>query len=367
MAFNLQHIHAQGAVPFLFSGSADLGHLQPLIDKGRGRGDTLTRIAHRIAQGIRDGGEMHRDAPSIPVFAQALEYIYSETYKVEYANLPMANGEVLPLDNSVPNYVEVWKYRTFQSGGAAKIGTTYAAGSIPRVSVGGEEFEGHVAAVLNAFGYSLQDMRVLAAIEGGGQLEQMYPEAARRAHEEIQERVGWWGDQQHKLTGLLTHPLVPVEYAPVGALNSTNWESKSFDEVFADILYLADASEERTFGREVVTDIYLPRDVKRVLLTKRIENDKQTLKAHIEENLDVTIHFVDQLNADHPDNPTGVGIAVAIKKDKSAAALVTPQPFELLDPQWHGLEWVTICHSRIGGVKIPKPYSITVMPGISGA
>jgi hypothetical protein len=242
----------------------------------------------------------------------------------------------------------------------------YAAGSIPRVSIGGEEFSGTIVAILNAFGYSLQDMRIMAAIEGGGELESMYPEAARRAHEEIQERVGWWGDTNHNLHGVLTHPLVPVQYAPLGAGNSTLWSAKTFDEIFADVLYVCEAAEERTFGKEQTTHLFLPRGVKRLMLTKRIENDKQTLKAHIEENIDgVTISYVDQLDASHPDNPTGVGIALALKQDKSCVSLITPQPFEMLDPQWYGIEWVTICHSRLGGVKMPKPFSLTVMPGIS--
>lgn len=363
---NLQSLRMQGAGASIFSAANVDGGALAVINSLRGRADrrpALERFIDRMAQGVAAGGDRN-DAPNIPVWAQELEHLYSEVYMIEYNDLPMANGDILPLDTEVPNYVEIWKYRTLQAAGGAKIMNSTAVGSAPRVSLGGKEYIGHVASVMNAFGYSLQDMRVMAAVNSS--LTSMYPEAARRAHEEIQDRVAWWGDKEHDLTGLLTHPNVPVQYAPLGADNSTKWEDKTFDEVFADFVYLASASKNRTFGREVATLIMLPRDVEEIMITKRIPNDKQTLRAHIAENYPgLTVKFVDQLNAGHPDNPNGFGYGVAIKIDKSASSLVTPQAFEMLDPSWQGHEWVTYCHSRIGGVKIPKPYSISIMPGIS--
>lgn len=324
------------------------------------------RFAHRLARGILDAGVPHKDGPNIPVFAEQLEHLYTEIYREEYVDLPMANGDILPLDTEVMPYQTLWKYRTLQAGGAAKIGNITAVGSIPRVSIGGKEYIGHVASVVNAFGFSLMDMRTMAAI--GGELESMYPEAARRAHDEIIDRVAWWGDKQHKLQGFLTHPNIPKDYAPVGVSNSTLWSTKTFDEIFADIVFILNAAKQRTFGREAPTLLLLPREVETIFVIKRIENDKQTLKAHLAENFPgLTIKFVDQLNAGHPDNATGVGIAVAMRVDKKAAALVTPQPFEMLDPQWYGMEWITVCHTRIGGAKVPRPLSVSMMPGISAA
>lgn len=321
------------------------------------------RFTDRATVALALHGE-RSDMPNIPLFAQALEHIFAEIYKIEFNNLPMAEGEILPHDTSVPNHVETWKYRTLQSYGQAVIGDPAAYGSYPMVSIGGREYQGNVAAVINAFAYTIQEMRVLAAV--GGELESMYAEAARRAHEEIMDRVGWWGDKNHNLYGLMTHPNMPVVYAPVGALNSTKWVNKTFDEIFADMLYLATASENRTYGREVADLILIPRDARTLFLSKRIENDSTTLKQHIENNLDgVEIKVCDQLNASHKDNPLGVGYAVAIKRDKSAGSLIVPQEFEMFDPRWEGMRWVTPCHSRIGGVKIPKPYAFTIMPGVS--
>jgi hypothetical protein len=56
---------------------------------------------------------------------------------------------------------------------------------------------------------------------------------------------------------------------------------------------------------------------------------------------------------------------VALRQDRDAAALVIPQMYEMFEPRWFGLEWLTIAHSRIGGVKIPRPYSISIMAAIS--
>ena len=335
--------------------------------RGNAKVPMRDRIAQRLAAGILMGARDHGDAAMIPIWGPELEALMGEVYEEEYIDLPMANGDILPLNTDVANWQELWKYRTLQKFGKAKIGTDYAIGSIPRVSVGGKEFVGYVAAIFNAYGFSIQDERVLSNVSNGARIQAMFPEAARRAHEEITDRVAWWGDTKHKLHGLLTHPYIPKQYAPVGANNSTYWSAKTFDEIFADIALLEDAAKARTFGKEYADVLLLPRDVSRVMVLKRIEQDKQTLRVHVKENFpDLKIMFVDQLNATHPDNPTGVGIAVSLRIDKKAASLVSPQPFEQFPPAWHGLEWLTICHSRIGGVMVPRPYSVTIMPGVSG-
>lgn len=361
---NLQHLNTDAQLYSVLNGGGDAMQQALAMRRQNDKRPAIDRFIDRMTRVAMYDADFHNDMPNIPVFAQALEHIFAEVYKLEFNNLPMAEGQILPHDNSVPNYVETWKYRTVQSHGQAKIGTVEAYGSYPMVSIGGREYSGTVAAVINAFAYSIQEMRVLGAV--GGDLENMYPEAARRAQEEVQDRVGWWGDKNHNLHGMMTHPNMPVLYAPLGAGNSTKWADKTFDEIFADFIYLATASENRTYGREVATKILIPRDTRNLTISKRIENDKQTLKAHLDENLpDVEIMVCDQLNAAHPNNPLGVGIAVALKFDKSCGSLIVPQEFEMFDPRWEGLRWVTPCHSRIGGAKIVKPYAFTIMPGVS--
>lgn len=337
--------------------------------------DGEMRVIDRITDSMQSHACMDRslrgDMPNIPIFAQALEHIFEKVYETEFNNLPMANGEILPHDNSVPNTAETWKYRTIVSQGTARFGNVEAYGSIPMVSIGGREFSGNVAAVLNGFGYSIQEMRNMAAV--GGELEAMYPKAAKRAHDELFERVAWWGDKIHHLHGFLTHPNMPVVYAPVGSGNSTKWKDKTFDEVFADIVYLATAASDRTYGRAVTTMILIPRDVHTLMLTLRIENTGETLWMHIQNNFSgdigglpkVEFKIVDQLNAKHPWNPLGVGIACAIVVDKDSGSLIVPQEFEMFDPRWEGLRWITPCHSRLGGARVPRPYEYTVMPGVS--
>lgn len=325
-------------------------------------------IGVAILQAISDG--VHRgfrgDAASIPVFAQQLEHVYTKLYEQEYADLPMANGEVLPIDTEVPNTAETYAYMTLTASGVARMGNTYAMGSIPRVSIGGVKETGNVVAILNCFGFSIQDMRVAAAVPQGGQLEQALPKAARRAHDEIQNRTGWWGSAQYKLKGLLTHPNIPVTYAPVGVSTKTEWADKTFDEIFSDVVTVIEGMPERTYGRETVTNLFMPRGVKKTLMLKRIDTTQVTLEKHIQDSYPgIKITYVDELDAAHPRNVLGVGIMVATNQDKEAASLVMPQMFELFDPQWFGMEWITVAHSRFGGVKVPRPYSVSILAAIS--
>lgn len=325
---------------------------------------------HSISDGIRRGvGKAatdlgHGDASNLPVFARELEYVYTTVYEQEFAELKMANGAVIPIDESVDNAAETFTYYTLSAAGIAKMGNTYAMGGIPRVSISGIKTTGNVAAILNCFGYSVQDMRAIART--GRNLDTMYATASRRGHEELWNRAGLWGDKSHKLHGLLTHPNVPKQYAPVGVGGDTKFSGKAFDEVFADFVALIEGVAERTYGKERVTHVFYPREVNRVLLTLRVPGQTTTLKQHLAENYpDVVFDVLDELGASHPLNPTGVGIMVALRQDRDAAALVIPQMYEMFEPRWFGLEWLTIAHSRIGGVKIPRPYSISIMAAIS--
>lgn len=305
------------------------------------------------------------DASSIPIFAHQLEYVYSKVYEQEFNDLSMANGDVLPVDTEVPNTAETYSYMTLTAAGIARIGNVYAMGAVPRVSLSGTKETGNVVAILNCYGFSIQDMRVAAAVPHGGMLEAALPKAARRAHEEIQNRIGWWGDTKHKLKGLLTHPNVPVAYAPNGVGGSSTWATKTFDEIFTDVVTAIEGMSERTYGRETVTHAYLPRSVRKILKLKRIEQTQVTLEQHIRDSYpEIQWHYIDDLAATHPRNQIGLNIMVLINQDRDAASLVIPQMFEQFDPQWYGLEWLTVCHSRFGGVKMPRPYSASLLVGI---
>lgn len=320
-----------------------------------------------ILQAVSDA--VHRasrgDATSIPVFAQQLEYVFSKVYEQEFNDLPMANGDVLPINTEVPNTAETYSYMTLTAAGVARMGNTYAMADIPRVSLSGTKETGNIVAVMNCYGFSLQDMRRVASLPQGSMLETALPKAARRAHEEIANRVGWWGSTKQKLKGLLTHPNTPTAYAPNGVGGTPQWSTKTFDEIFTDIVTAIEGVAERTYGREVVTHCYLPRAIRRVLMLKRIEHTQVTLEQHIRDSYPgITFSYIDDLSAAHPRNLIGKNIMVLVNQDRDAASLVVPRIFEQLDPQWYGLEWLTICHSRIGGVMMPRPYSVALLVDI---
>lgn len=305
------------------------------------------------------------DAPSIPVFSHQLEYIYAKVYEQEYADLPMAAGDVLPIATEVPNTAETYSYMTLTASGLAKMSNVYAMRDIPRVSLSGTKETGNVVAILNCYGFSIQDMRVAAAIPQGGKLEAAMPKAARRAHEEIQNTVGWWGSTKHKLRGLITHPNVPTDYAPNGVSGSPLWTAKTFIEIFTDIVTTIEGMSERTYGRETVTHVYLPRKLRKILKLLMITNTNITLEKHIRDEYgSIEFHYVNELDGSHPKNLIGKNLMVVLNRDADGASLVMPQIFEQFDPQWYGLEWLTICHSRFGGVMMPRPYSGAVLIGI---
>ena len=60
----------------------------------------------------------------------------------------------------------------------------------------------------------------------------------------------------------------------------------------------------------------------------------------------------------------GLDRMAVYRRDPDALTLEIPQDFEMLEEQARGLEYVTPCHSRIGGVIVYYPLSIAFADGI---
>jgi len=57
-------------------------------------------------------------------------------------------------------------------------------------------------------------------------------------------------------------------------------------------------------------------------------------------------------------------VMVIYKRDDEHLTLEIPQPFEQLDIERRGLEYVTPCHARCAGVIVYYPLSVSIVEGI---
>lgn len=301
-------------------------------------------------------------------FARELEHVKSQTYDVIRA--PLRAFELIPVSTEAGSGAESITYQQYDMTGIAKIIADYAD-DLPRADVKGKEFTARVRSVANSYGYSLQEIR--AAQMAGKPLESRKSSAATRTQREKWNRIAFYGDEEHQLQGWLSNPNIPADaVADDGTGDSTLWANKTPDQILRDMNELVNGIVARTNGAEQPDTLVLP--IERytyITSTPRSNNSDTTIAEYFLRNNP----FIDSLEwsneitaanrtANMASDPYTGEIMIAYRRSPDTMTLEMPQMFEQLPVQERGLEFVVPCHSRIGGVIIYYPLSMSIGEGI---
>jgi hypothetical protein len=293
------------------------------------------------------------DANESIFFAQELESVKARTYDIVLAELSALG--IIPVDSSAGAGAETITYHQYGEVGQAKIIANYST-DLPRVDLVGKKFTSDVKSIGVSYGYSIQDIR--AARMAGKPLEQRKASAARRANDQQVNDIAFFGDEEHGLVGLLTHPNIPTYTLPAdGTGSSTKFKDKTADQVLRDLNGMVTKMLELTKNVERPDTLLLGHTTHSDLTSRRVGDTQVTILAFFLannpyiKNVQVVPEFV------------GVGtgetdICMIYKKSPDKLTLEIPQPFEQFPVQMEGLEYVVPCHSRNGGVIIYFPLSL---------
>ena len=298
----------------------------------------------------------HLDADESVFFARELESVKSKTYDIKYAGLQART--IIPVSFEAGPGADTIKYEQWDQVGVAKIVSNYAT-DIPRVDVKAKEFRSPVKSLADSYGYSIQDVR--SAKQAGKPLEARKAAAAKRGILQAEHAIAMFGNADHGLQGLLSHPNVPVVVIPAdGTGASKKFSTKTADKIIRDINSIVNAPINNTKGVEIPDTMLFPVDVYTL-----ISSTPWSATA----NSDTTIlEFVKKANPHIkewgmlPDlkdaGGAGVDQALCYRRDPNALTLEIPQDFEQFAPQEKGLAFEIPCHSRCGGVIIYYPLSL---------
>lgn len=269
--------------------------------------------------------------------------------------------EFIPVDNSLSNGAETVSYKQYEATGLAKILANYAD-DLPRADVMAREFSSKIRGIGASYGFSLQEVR--AAQFAGIPLEQRKANAARRSVEERIDAIAQTGDSKHGLLGMLNQTNTTAFTVPNGALGTATFATKTPDEVVADLHGIANGMVTSTKGAEVPDTILLPIAQYTDIATRRMGDGSNVtiLKYFLESS--PFIKTVEHWHALATAGDSSSARMVCYRKDPDAIQLVIPQEFEQLPPQLKGLESVTPCHARCGGVVMYYPLSMSYGDGI---
>lgn len=296
-----------------------------------------------------EGRKYHKldDGESI-FFNRELEATKSKTYDKKFTNLKVR--QIIPVSFEAGPGAETIKYEQFDQVGMAKIVRDYAK-DFRAADVVAKEFRSPVKSLGSGYQYSVQDVR--AARMAGKSLEQRKANAAKRAIMQSENSIGYFGDADHGLGGMLNNANVPVVALP----HAGAWSTLTADQLLDNLNANANNAINLTKGVESPDTMLLPVSEFSLISTKRIPDANTTvLKFFLESQPFVT--QVDWLQELSTAGVGGVPRIVSYRRDPDWLTLEIPQDFEQFPVQEEGLAFKVPCHERIGGVLIYYPLAM---------
>lgn len=300
------------------------------------------------------------DANEQAFFSRQLEHVKSRTYDTKYKNLKAT--ALIPVSFEAPTGADYITYRSFTAVGFAKVVADYVK-DFPRVDVYGEEKTAKIKSLGDSYGYSIKEIR--RAQMANVPLDSKKAMAARRAIDELIDRIAWLGDAASGLQGFINYPGITEYTVPNdGTGSSKTWASKTADQIIRDVTGLVNAVWVTTNGREVPDTLILPLEKYNVLATKRLtDSSDTTLLKYIKENLPY-LTLIDWVSDLKGAGAGGADRMMVYVRDEEHVTLEIPQAFEQFAPQQTGMEFEIPCHAETAGVIVYYPLSVAYGDGI---
>lgn len=306
--------------------------------------------------------EPRLDANGLAFFERQLTHVKAKAYDVRYPELKAAAGLIIPISNEAGPGIENINYRQYDMVGMAKLMRAYGK-DLPRADVSAKEFSSKVRTVGTSYGYTIDEIE--NAQVAGVPLDQKKANAARRANDELVDRIAFEGDTEFNIQGMnnnanMTEVTIPND----GSGSSKTFASKTADQIIRDLNDVVNTPNDVTNGLEFADTLLLPVEQHSYIAsTPRASNSDTTILQYFLRNNP----FIKAVIPWHRLNGAGVGgddRMIAYRRDPDYISLEIPVPFEQRPQQEDGLEFVVPCRSRFGGVIIYYPLATAFADGI---
>jgi hypothetical protein len=302
---------------------------------------------------------MRLDRGESAFFAREVEHIKSRTYDAKFRELKAFS--LIPISYEAGPGVTEITFRRYTGVGFAKIIADYAK-DFPRVDVYGVEDTVKVKPIGDSYGYNIKEIRMSA--KTGKALDQRRANTARRAHDEMQNKLALVSNPAIGTRGLIDYPGITETTIPSdGQGNSSSWATKTDDQIARDIDILFDSVIISTFNREMPDTLLLPLDAYRILGNRRLSNTDTTLLEYIQKNKP-WIKKIDWLHELSGAGAGRTGRAMVGVFDEEHITFEIPQPFEQFDAQQDGMEYTIPCHSECAGTIVYYPMAFAYADGV---
>lgn len=297
----------------------------------------------------------------------ALGFVLSQTTHIETAVNATVYPDIqypglIPVDTSAHPFAQTVTYYSSDKFGRAE----WINGNADDIPLAGTERAEHKTSVyMAAIGYGWGYEEINHAMMLGINLTADDAAAARRAYEEMVDRVMLRGDTTKKFFGLLDYPGVVAASAVTG-----DWDNATEDEILADINsgILGIASD--TLYTSIADTILLPPAKLNKLATRRLGDTTMTILEFLRQNNTYTAMTRQPLDirAMRGLETAGTGGTqrmISYRRDPMVLKAHIPMPHRFLPVYQDGpLRWIVPGVFRIGGLDIRRPLEVRYIDGI---
>ena len=299
----------------------------------------------------------------------ALGFVISQTAHIEsqvnetvYPDIQYPN--LIPVDTSANPYSKTVEYYSSDKFGAAD----WINGNSGDMPLAGTELAKHQTSVYTAgigYGFGWEEIEQAAML--GQNLAATDAMAARRAYEEMVDRVALLGDTSKGFVGLINSSDVTADSALTGA-----WDggSTTEDQVLADINEAILDVASTTQYASIADTLLLPFNKLNTLATTRLGDTQSTILQFLRENntytamtgLPLTIRGVRGLETAGDSSSARM---VAYRRDPQVLKLHIPMPHRFLAPFAKTALYTEVPGVfRLGGLDIRRPKEVRYKDGI---
>jgi hypothetical protein len=303
---------------------------------------------------------------------QQLEHVQNDVVTQDFPEMLMASGAAVDISDELPSGAETYSYKILTVLGEAKI-LANGATDIPLVNAFAEKRTGFIRTIANAYAYTLEDLE--GADFAGMNLDSSMAIAAREVIERKLDVLGYEGDAENNLLGMINFPNVPVWTSPNngnsnGGTSSTEWQHKTNEQVYDDLRNFAAATRVATNGAYNPMVIALPQDQFERIVGSPFPNNSasgETILSFFLKTQRATpagVQTVIPMPYLQGKGTGGVDMMVSYIKRPDLVKFHVPLDFEQRPNPERDFSFRVPCRMRTGGIEVRKPLSMRYGEGI---
>lgn len=288
-------------------------------------------------------------------------YIERQVNEIVYADIQYP--QLIPVDTSAPEWIKTVTYYSADKVGKADW-INGNADDIPLASTERSKLETQIHMAGIGYGYGLEEISQAQML--GINLTADDAMAARRAYEEMVDRVALLGDSSKGFSGLFNFPGVTAGTAVTG-----NWATATADQILADVNTALTVQALGTLFTAFSDTLLMPYSKFLMLATRKV-NDQglESIFTYLMKNNVYTATtgrplMIKGLNGLDTAGAGGTARMISYRRDPSVLKMHIPMPHRFLPVYQAGpIRWEVPGIFRLGGVDVRRPAEVRYTDGI---